>query len=218
MLNNKLKVIRIFKSKEAGGESELPLSSHTWAELQPYFKKAELDLLEAVGRGKKPRQKADLVISFANPGLATSDDFSDSIVFQAAMDEYLVSRSGPFTTVNSSSAMLSLPQIGGSLLDLKDEARPSSTPIHPGLPDQHTFLRDALGANDTRARIPPTLPRSRGGVVDDSPRVYGVRGLRVVDASVFFLVPQATINSMVIAVAERATDLIKGDYGVLSGN
>ncbi|KAB5571718.1 GMC oxidoreductase-domain-containing protein [Coniochaeta sp. 2T2.1] len=53
------------------------------------------------------------------------------------------------------------------------------------------------------------LPRDEGGVVDEELRVYGVRGLRVVDASVFPLEPSGNIQSVVYAVAERAADLIK---------
>ncbi|KAK0744749.1 choline dehydrogenase [Apiosordaria backusii] len=58
------------------------------------------------------------------------------------------------------------------------------------------------------------MPRSRGGVVDERFKVYGITGLRVVDASVFPMVPQGTINSLVIAVAERAGDFVRGEYGV----
>ncbi|KAL2268215.1 hypothetical protein VTJ83DRAFT_3061 [Remersonia thermophila] len=55
------------------------------------------------------------------------------------------------------------------------------------------------------------LPRDRGGVVDERLRVYGVRRLRIVDASVFPLEPSGNIQSVVYAVAERAADLIKED-------
>ncbi|KAI1101968.1 putative GMC oxidoreductase [Jackrogersella minutella] len=52
-------------------------------------------------------------------------------------------------------------------------------------------------------------PRESGGVVDSKLKVYGVDGLRVVDASVFPLIPRGNIQSSVYAVAERAADLIK---------
>lgn len=54
------------------------------------------------------------------------------------------------------------------------------------------------------------LPRAKGGVVDEKFKVYGVSNLRVVDASVFPLIPRANIQSLVYAVAERAADVIKG--------
>ncbi|MCJ1441034.1 MAG: hypothetical protein MMC23_001520 [Stictis urceolatum] len=58
------------------------------------------------------------------------------------------------------------------------------------------------------------MPRVMGGVVDERLRVYGVRGLRVVDASVFPLIPRGNIMSVVYAVAERAADLIKEEWDV----
>ncbi|KAK1572861.1 GMC oxidoreductase [Colletotrichum navitas] len=54
-------------------------------------------------------------------------------------------------------------------------------------------------------------PMAKGGVVDERFKVYGVRNLRVVDASVFPLIPRANIQSLVYAVAERAADFIKQD-------
>jgi choline dehydrogenase len=46
-------------------------------------------------------------------------------------------------------------------------------------------------------------------VVDDELRVNGLEGLRVVDASVMPVVPRGNTNAPVIAVAERAADLIR---------
>lgn len=52
-------------------------------------------------------------------------------------------------------------------------------------------------------------PQNDGGVVDTHLRVYGVRNLRVVDASIFPLEPSGNIQSTVYAVAERAADMMK---------
>ena len=47
-----------------------------------------------------------------------------------------------------------------------------------------------------------------GAVVDETLRVKGVAGLRVIDASVIPAIPQAMINAATTAVAERASDLV----------
>ena len=55
-------------------------------------------------------------------------------------------------------------------------------------------------------------------VVDPELRVRGLQGLRVCDASVFPVIPGGNTNAPVIAVAERAADLIKdGDRDLAAG-
>jgi choline dehydrogenase len=56
----------------------------------------------------------------------------------------------------------------------------------------------------------PTSTCRMGTVVDDKLRVKGVEGLRVVDASVMPAVPSGNINAAVIAVAEKAADIVCG--------
>ena len=59
----------------------------------------------------------------------------------------------------------------------------------------------------------PTSTCSMGKVVDGDLRVRGLAGLRVVDASVMPAVPSGNINAAVIAVAEKAADLIQSKQG-----
>jgi choline dehydrogenase len=56
------------------------------------------------------------------------------------------------------------------------------------------------------------LPRSDGEVVDDRLRVYGVDRLRVVDASIFPIIPDQHVQGPTYVVAEKAADMIKDDY------
>jgi choline dehydrogenase len=50
-----------------------------------------------------------------------------------------------------------------------------------------------------------------GAVVDPRLRVHGVTGLRVVDAGVMPTVPSGNCHTAIVAIAERAADLIKED-------
>ncbi|QKX53801.1 uncharacterized protein TRUGW13939_00881 [Talaromyces rugulosus] len=56
------------------------------------------------------------------------------------------------------------------------------------------------------------LPRESDGVVDSNLRVYGIEGLRIVDASAIPLISTANLQATVYAFAERAADLIKRDW------
>jgi choline dehydrogenase len=93
---------------------------------------------------------------------------------------------------------------------------PSLSAFEPSLPfdtataDTAAILRSGIGTEYHYSGTAAMLPRELGGVVDPSLRVYGTEGLRVVDSSVFPLIPGSHLQAAVYAVAEKAADIIKG--------
>jgi choline dehydrogenase len=77
-----------------------------------------------------------------------------------------------------------------------------------------TLMTDAELAEHIRAWTQtlyhPVGTCAIGSVVDPELRVFGVDGLRVVDASVMPVVPRGNTNAPTIMVAEKAADLIRG--------
>ncbi len=51
-------------------------------------------------------------------------------------------------------------------------------------------------------------------MVDARLQVYGVSGLRIMDASIFPIIPDQNLQRAVYMVAEKAAQLIAGDYAV----
>ena len=67
---------------------------------------------------------------------------------------------------------------------------------------------DEIISNGLRTEFHPSgtcamLPLALGGVVDSHLRVWGTQNLRVVDASIFPLIPAAHLQAVVYAVAEK---------------
>jgi len=66
-------------------------------------------------------------------------------------------------------------------------------------------------ARDAETALHPSCTCAMGTVVDPATmRVYGLDGVRVVDASVFPTIPNGNIYAPVMMVAEKAADLIRG--------
>ncbi|MBP1849378.1 GMC family oxidoreductase [Rhizobium halophytocola] len=77
--------------------------------------------------------------------------------------------------------------------------------------DSDAALKDYIAANawgHHACGTCPIGPREQGGVIDSKFRVYGVEGLRVVDASVFPRIPGYFLASAVYMIAEKAADTL----------
>ena len=106
------------------------------------------------------------------------------------------------TAVAGLSAALEIAQTG--------EMRPyADRPFRGPDGEDEASLRSYIAAN-TQTVFHPTSSCAIGKVVDNELKVMGVEGVRVCDASVMPTVVRGNTNAPVIAIAERAADLIRG--------
>jgi len=87
----------------------------------------------------------------------------------------------------------------------KVKRAPFSVPGSDSEADILAFIEKQMGTN-----YHPTCTCGIGRVVDPDLRVFGIEGLRVVDASVMPSVLRGNTNAAVIAIAEKATDILLG--------
>ena len=94
---------------------------------------------------------------------------------------------------------------------IPSDAFPDGTEA-PSLDKAKELVRRCVISNYHPAGTCAMMKKELGGVVDERLRVFGVTGLRVVDASIFPLMPRGNPISTVYAVAERAVDLVREDW------
>jgi choline dehydrogenase len=117
---------------------------------------------------------------------------------------------GYYTEPADLDAMVAGVRIAQDIASRGGLARFVDRPWLPG-PDARSDddVREAVRAG-TETLYHPVGTCAIGTVVDPELRVRGVAGLRVADASVMPTVPRGNTNAPVIAVAERAADLLRG--------
>jgi len=91
----------------------------------------------------------------------------------------------------------------------KFQRAPFSVPASDAEPDIVAFIEQQMGTN-----YHPTCTCAMGRVVDSDLRVFGTEGLRVIDASVMPSVVRGNTNAAVIAIAEKAIDILRGNAPV----
>ena len=82
---------------------------------------------------------------------------------------------------------------------------PFSIPASDAEADIVAFIKQRTGTN-----YHPTCTCAIGRVVDSDLRVFGTEGLRVIDASVMPSIVRGNTNAAVIAIAEKAADILLG--------
>lgn len=90
------------------------------------------------------------------------------------------------------------------------------TEIQPGIDKQSDQAIDQWVKENVESAYHPSCTCKMGAdndpmaVVDEECRVFGINNLRVVDSSVFPVIPNGNLNAPTIMVAERAADMILG--------
>ncbi|KAF1349928.1 putative aryl-alcohol dehydrogenase [Delphinella strobiligena] len=79
------------------------------------------------------------------------------------------------------------------------------------LQEAKEIVRDRLVPHYHLCGTCAMMPERLGGVVNSRLLVHGTKNLRIVDASVFPLIPRGNIQADVYAVAEKAADIMKED-------
>lgn len=100
---------------------------------------------------------------------------------------------------------------GEGLKDIVGEDYPWPMPRHSDAAmDKMILERSQTGFHPCgTTRISRTIEE---GVVDSELKVHGIHGLRVIDASVFPIIPDCRIQNAVYMVAEKGSDIIKGNH------
>jgi choline dehydrogenase-like flavoprotein len=145
-----------------------------------------------------------------NSALPTDKPTMDPAYLAHPMDLELLARHVQFFSV-----LISTPPLSGFFKKggerIPTDAFSNGTEA-PSLDEAKELVRRSMLSNYHPMGTCAMLKRDLGGVVDERLRVYGVKGLRVVDASIFPLMTRGNPITSVYAVAERAVDLIKEDW------
>jgi choline dehydrogenase-like flavoprotein len=87
-------------------------------------------------------------------------------------------------------------------------------PLELDLRAAEVFLRRTATTNYHPCGSCAMMPEEMGGVVNPRLKVYGTSNVRVVDASIFPIIPRGNIVSTVYAVAEKSADILWKDLGL----
>lgn len=125
---------------------------------------------------------------------ATNDD--QHIAVQGLLDAIAITESEPFS---------------GIFLG-RDKVFPPAANIST-YSDQLEYVRNTATTVWHASGTSPMLPLASGGVVNSKLQVYGVKNLRIVDASIQPRITNQHVQAVVYMIAEKAADMLKTEYG-----
>jgi 5-(hydroxymethyl)furfural/furfural oxidase len=156
--------------------------------------------------------------------------FAEKLIVDRALkgcfrEVYLLPRDPPLRLINDAGAVGAVKALAGAaVLRTPSPLRRAviERAIAPGRLLAHRDLHAPLSEQEILAAsgtmFHPSCTCAMGAeddkiaVVDPTCRVYGVRGLRVADASIMPKLPSANTNIPTLMIAERAAEFIRADY------
>lgn len=115
------------------------------------------------------------------------------------------------TTARRARQLFQTPPLSALVDDSLADPSASSLPLNATDAEYAEFVKSTSYGASHWIGSTAMLPKDKGGVVDSRLRVYGVKGLRVVDAGVIPFATTAHTMPIVYAISGRATDIILSD-------
>ncbi len=195
---NHCETMVIARSRHAGAAADLQLMALAVPFLAPELGPPPPDSFSIVPALMDPHSRGSVRLASSDPAVPALIDpgyLTDSRDVEALVDGFEIARR--IAKAAPLAAWIEDELIPGAIDDrnaLADHIRATASPFF------HPVSTCRMGRDDD--------PEA---VVDSACRVRGLAALRIVDASIFPSIPHAMTNAAVLAVAERASDLILRD-------
>jgi choline dehydrogenase len=198
----------IASARRAPAAAYLPPSTHDT--VQAGFAAQKQLLLAALESGKVAVDEF-IVNSDLNPVWSLQKPLSRGYVQISATDPFTPPNIQPRTAADPADVAIMLEAIKHTRRFYASDGMAVFKPMETEVILDDAFVREMLTPSFDHPSCSCAMMSKRlGGVVDPWLRVYGVMGLRIVDASIIPIIPAAHLQSTMYAVSEKAADIIRG--------